>query len=257
MGADVPVTARAAATPVDAPAPPRHSGPPTAATAARAGEPAWPGGATSLGEAQRDAEIVRRHLVRLRGGAPFLSPADGALLVRWLDDGVPVHRILGGLEAAAAARHARRTRAPLALSHARAHLGGPRVAVDVPVAASPSGHPLEPLVADLRASPLAAEHPALVRDAAATLLALPADTPDTLTTAAIDRLGALFDACWCALDDAARAPYVDHAETVLADILPKVDDARADALVEEYARAALRDRAPGCSATDVLRLVCP
>ena len=31
------------------------------------------------------AEEVRAHLVALRGGAPFLSPGDARLLLRWLD----------------------------------------------------------------------------------------------------------------------------------------------------------------------------
>ncbi len=71
---------------------------------------------------QHAAEQVRAHLVSLRGGAPFFSSADGQLLLRWLDEEVPVPRICMALERAAEARRKRPSRIPLSLSHAKRHL---------------------------------------------------------------------------------------------------------------------------------------
>src|SRR5690606_23823677 len=78
------------------------------------------------------AAIVVRALVRLRGGAPFLSSADASALVGWLDDGIPVARILRALDEAAARRRAQRVRAPLQLRHAKRWLGRPAKAVPPP-----------------------------------------------------------------------------------------------------------------------------
>ena len=65
------------------------------------------------------AEEVTAYLVTLRGGAPFLSGADGRLLVRWLDQGVPVPTILTALDQVAERRRKRRTRSRLSLNAAK------------------------------------------------------------------------------------------------------------------------------------------
>ncbi len=72
---------------------------------------------------QQAAEEVRAHLVAVRGGAPFLSPADAELLLRWLDEGVAVSSILLAIERAAESRRKRRSRLPLTLGKAKPHLG--------------------------------------------------------------------------------------------------------------------------------------
>ena len=72
---------------------------------------------------QQAAEEVRAHLVAVRGGAPFLSPADAELLLRWLDGGVAVSCILLAIERAAESRRKRRSRIPLTLVKAKPHLG--------------------------------------------------------------------------------------------------------------------------------------
>ena len=57
-----------------------------------------------------DADEVCRHLVMIRGGAPFLSSVDADLLTRWLDEGVGVGLILRAIERAAESRRKRRSR---------------------------------------------------------------------------------------------------------------------------------------------------
>ena len=41
---------------------------------------------------EANAEEVRAYLVAVRGGAPFLSAADGRLLIHWLEQGFSVAR---------------------------------------------------------------------------------------------------------------------------------------------------------------------
>src|SRR5690606_32445689 len=99
---------------------------------------------------RRGAGEVRAHLVMLRGGAPFLSPADTLQLVRWFEDGVPVGAILHALDLAWEARRRKPSRVPLGLRQARRHLGA-RGARTAPPAASPPAAPLEPLANAARA----------------------------------------------------------------------------------------------------------
>ncbi len=69
-----------------------------------------------------DAEDIRAHLVHLRGGTVFLSPRDGALLLRWFEEGVSAGHVLAALERAVRARRKSRARTPLSLASARPHL---------------------------------------------------------------------------------------------------------------------------------------
>lgn len=108
------------------------------------------------------AEEVRAWLVQLRGGAPFLSSADGELLSTWLEAGVPVVTILRGLEAVGERRRAKRTRTPFTLRSCKAtveRLAGRksawRVPVDLAAALAPEVvapvDPVAALLAELRA----------------------------------------------------------------------------------------------------------
>jgi len=65
------------------------------------------------------AEEVRTYVVSVRGGAPFLSAADGRLLVMWLEDGITVARILAAVDQVAEKRRKKRTRGRLSLSACR------------------------------------------------------------------------------------------------------------------------------------------
>jgi hypothetical protein len=68
------------------------------------------------------AAQVRDYVVTLRGGAPFLSPADSRLLIRWLDDGRSVGAILAAVDRVVARRAARSVRTRLSLSACAAEL---------------------------------------------------------------------------------------------------------------------------------------
>ena len=68
---------------------------------------------------QTKAEEVRAYLVAIRGGAPFLSSADGRLLVRWLEQGISVARILAAVDETAEKRRKKRTRSRLSLTACR------------------------------------------------------------------------------------------------------------------------------------------
>lgn len=69
-------------------------------------------GADALADA---AEEVRAWLVTARGGAPFLSGADGRLLVSWLEAGVSVADLLRAIDETARHRRAKRARSPFTL----------------------------------------------------------------------------------------------------------------------------------------------
>ena len=69
-----------------------------------------------------NAEHVRSYLISLRGGAPFLSGADGRLLVQWLDDQIPVPVILSALDRVSLRRRAKRVRTRLSLNVCKGEL---------------------------------------------------------------------------------------------------------------------------------------
>ena len=61
------------------------------------------------------AEEIRAYLVEIRGGAPFLSGADGLLLLEWLEARVPVPLILACIDKVAERRRKKRVRSRLTL----------------------------------------------------------------------------------------------------------------------------------------------
>ncbi len=69
-----------------------------------------------LSNKQAHAELVRAHLVMVRGGAPFLSAIDSKLLISWLDNGVPVPLIIASIEEVAAKRTKSRITTPMNLN---------------------------------------------------------------------------------------------------------------------------------------------
>lgn len=201
-------------------------------------------------EHARSAEIVREALVRLRGGAPFLSAADTSALVGWLDQGVGIARILAALELAANQRLARRVRAPLELRHARRHLGkalaaAPR-APPAPLSARPASTDLLPPLGHLDATVT----PAILalREA---LASLPAE-PDRAADAAAHAVVTFFGASWTLLGEPGRARYHLRAEAALGDLLDGLDEGERAALLEAHGRALLRSDAAGLSVTAIL-----
>lgn len=208
---------------------------------------------------QEAAERIRAHLVSLRGGAPFLSPTDTALLVRWLDQRVPVSRILHGVERAAARRRAERRRVPLSLTHARLDAAPPPRAPCL--AADPSAHLLDGLISTCHALALHPRDltapPHLLRELAEQLRALPTDDPEHTADLAISAIARMFDRAWNDLGVDGRQRYLERAIAELGDVAELVGPDHLPALAEEHARGLLRDDHPGLNASSVLQQVLP
>ena len=192
---------------------------------------------------QNAAEEVRAHLVYLRGGAPFLSSADTALLVQWLDQAIPTAVILHALEHAAERRRKRRSKIPLRLSHAKRYLpkAHQRLATHQPSATS--DHPLSSLTTHLPS------------DAATTLLALPVDDPALLVSQACAIFRQVIDTRWQELDATDRATLRAQSEDELADLISTLRDDQREALIDETSRDLLRQRYPMLSAATVWSLL--
>lgn len=210
---------------------------------------------------QAAAEAVREHLVSLRGGAPFLSPTDAALLLGWLDAGVPVSHILQGLERASVNRRKKRARVPLSLTHAKRYVGRAGKATPIPVNAdnSPSGA-LSALVAALEVQAASDPRESSLLTLSASLAELDPgdpDDPEALSTAAIGRIRVFFDSWWANMSDPTRNEYLSVARHDLADLEAMLDEAAFHAVVEEHARGCLRDAYPHLTATAVWNLVHP
>lgn len=200
-----------------------------------------------VSELAERAEEVRAWLVQLRGGAPFLSSADGALLAGWLEAGLPVPAILRGIEATAERRRAKRVRAPFSLKSCKAEVE--RAARHAPRAPRPPapdlGGVLLPDVVGLDEA-----ERALAAETRAALAALAESDPEARARAACALVRAFHEALW-----ALHAPRHDalraEAAEELADLKDAVGEAGFDALCEEWARERVRGRVPSLTATRV------
>ncbi len=181
-------------------------------------------------------EEVRAHLVAIRGGAPFLSPADGWQLLRWLDGGVPVSAILRAIEAAATARRARRARTPLGLAHARKYLEPAKLQE---IAAIDRRGVLVARIREIseELGPLCARlEQARVADA------------EALARLALTEIRALHERAWEALEPGERAALLADARAGYGAMLEDLAEAVQHALIEEAARDRVRARWPGLCA---------
>lgn len=206
------------------------------------------------------AELVRRHLVVLRGGVLFLSSRDGAALVKWLDDGVPVARILYALEIAAERRRRRSDRAPLQLTHASRYLGRERVPVlHVPepeLAADMDAHVALLAWLDEVGRPVCAERfSARFTALRAQVASLPERAPRSLAAQVIGLLAEFQAQCWEDLGDAGRASYEQRALAGLGDLADLFAEDEIATLTEEHARGLFREGLVGLDAATVLRVV--
>lgn len=185
----------------------------------------------------------------LRGGAPFLSGVDSRLLLRWLDNEVPVPVILHALEQAAERRRSRRVRTPLSLRNAEGVVKKLLSAkVERPPAlAAPTGS-LAPLVESLRASELPAE-----RQVAEDLAALQGEGED-LVEAALAVSRAFFERRWA---EGPRERWMAGAQEELAELEDSMKGGAFQRMVEEVARDRMRQEHPQLSATRIWDTVSP
>lgn len=185
------------------------------------------------------AEEVRAWLVQHRGGAPFLSPLDGRLLVEWLVARVPVPTILRGIELVAERRREKRTRAPFTLQACKAtverlvkHGGGWRIPTDLAAALAPD------------------TTDAAVERALAELRALPEVVLEERARHALAILRRFHEDVWAGLGEERAALLAEAADELmpLRDALGSDGFARA---CEEHARDRVRARYPTLSARRV------
>lgn len=193
-------------------------------------------------QARQDAaEQVRAHLVSLRGGAPFFSSADGQLLLRWLDEEVPVPRICMALERAADARRKRPSRIPLSLSHAKRHLAkvssGRLSALPDEIDSGELSsqdedvHPFTPLCMLLNKH--ASDQPSfgILASALAELA-----TDEFLVDNALELLRTCYGGLWTELTETDRRTRIQHAIEALGDLPSGMDESVVMAAAEEHAR---------------------
>lgn len=191
---------------------------------------------------QEGAEEIRAHLVSLRGGAPFLSPADALLLVRWFDKGVRPLDILQALERAWQARRKKPSKVPFTLGHARRHLGKPLQKPRRQAALRPAEGPLGALVAPIRERAVDDPHQGLLLELAEALGELPAGDPDELARQALGLIRVFRERVWEHTPDAEKAALRERARAELGELLEDLDEAVVFALLEEEAREAARAR---------------
>lgn len=180
------------------------------------------------------AEEVRRWFVLARGGAPFLSAADGRLLVNWLEAGISVAAILRAIESVSTRRLARRSKAPFHLDDCEATLKKIlKGKIEKQNVGEPNPEPEH-------------EEIALVTAALARLAALPK--------------GALTQACEIAREfheelwefvKPRREELVDQAASELADLAELLGESGLRRAAEERARTQLRGRYPQLSITRI------
>jgi hypothetical protein len=185
------------------------------------------------------AEEVRAWLVQLRGGAPFLSSADGKLLADWIEAEIPVPTILRGLEEVAERRRARRSRKPFTLLSCRtavekqaARGAGWRLPADLARALCPE-------VPDARAA-----------EAVAELAALTGADPAARAEQALAVVRRFHARVWDELGDE-RAVLLAAAAEELAELAEPLGEAGFARACEEVARDRVRARYPSLSATRV------
>ena len=193
------------------------------------------------------AEEVRAWLVEARGGATFLSPTDGALLVSWLDAGVPVSDICCAIERTAARRIAKRTRTPFTLASCRTELFRTRGAgkANSGRTSLPVLHP--PTVELVTDAALLAREGALV---ARTHAALGARSEGDRVQEGCRIVHAFHVALWDLLAPA-RPTLLAHAAACLDAVAVTLDEAAFHQLCEEWARASVRARHPALTAAAI------
>ncbi len=206
-------------------------------------------------EAWRDAaEEVRAHLCQLRGGAPFLSSADAWTLLGWLEQGVPAGSVLRAIERAAESRRRSRSKVPLALWHAKRHLGRPTRGLFAAARPTRGGEPvLAPVVRALKTVPPEPD-PAPRRALEAALLAVDGQGEAAIREA-LEHVRRFLDDCWKARGPDGQAALRRAAVEDLGDLLHLVDEATATALVDETARDLLRQCYPALSAASLWELL--
>lgn len=191
----------------------------------------------------QDADEVCRHLVMIRGGAPFLSSGDSDLLTRWLDEGVGVSLILCAIERAAEVRRKRRSRVPLTLAHARRHLTRPRKGKRV-VRVHQEGSAVDTWLVTLESHAESGAHRAAFRALIDRLRDLPRVDGESWVREGSQEVRLFLDGVWQASTDEDRSAHYQRARLELGDLLVGLDLDTCEAILEETARDRVRASYP-------------
>jgi hypothetical protein len=207
-----------------------------------------------------EVESVRAYLVAARGGAPFLSGADGVLLLSWLERGVPVPAILSAIDKVSQQRRKRPVKSRLSLSAVRKHLDrwapGPLPPPpEAPEACAASGwaHFLAEVLAGPRPEDLAGPWDHLRERL---LRIAPDSPPPALAEQAITASRLFFEEAWGS-DPLAQAQLLEQARGSLAALEAGLPPTLFRDLQTEAARSILRDRFPLLGAGAIWDRFCP
>ena len=205
---------------------------------------------------EQNAEEVRAYLVAVRGGAPFLSAADGRLLVQWLQQGFSVARILAGVDETAEKRRKKMTRGRLTLTACRRSIEGRKREIQPDENANPdkssaTGVDFSEFLADLQkmpiSDPLKPAHSELLT--AIKMLSGSSD-PESVATAAVAACRRFHVAAWsCAEDehDVLRTQALVELSALKNVLSPNA----LEAAIEEISHDIVRRRYPLVSAKEV------
>jgi hypothetical protein len=208
-----------------------------------------------------EVEAVRAYLVAARGGAPFLSGADGVLLLSWLERGVPVPAILSAIDKVSQQRRKRPVKSRLSLSALRKHLdrwapGPSPTQVESPAAPAQDGA-WSAFLALVLAGPAPEDLAEPWERLALRLRGIVPDAPpQARAEQAITASRLFFEEAWVA-DPLAQAALLEQARTSLAALEAGLPPALFRELQTEAARSILRDRFPQLGAGAIWDRFCP
>lgn len=206
-----------------------------------------------LTKLQRDAELVRAHLVSVRGGAIFLSPADAERLHLWLLDGVTPSEIMLAIERAAQRRAQTVSKLPLTLGRAGRHLGKRASSFSLTKKMT-SHHPLGAIIDALRHEAQRSKNPQPLRALSQRLAALETLNAE-LATQATALTSQFFLSIFDEYSEVQRADLEEEAHDSLGDLGALLSATQMHNAIEERSRAILRDRFPYLSAATIFEQV--
>ena len=197
------------------------------------------------------AEEVRAYVVAIRGGAPFLSAADGRLLIRWLEQGISVARILAAVDEVAEKRRKKRTRTRLTLTSCKRSIEGRATKTDTAPAASTSevSADLSDYAAELAAMEVEPRLEGERQKLVARIGALGGEA-EYVATEAVAACRAFNEAAWAAAASE-LAEIRAQAEAELSALKSMLKPAVMEAYIEEVARDIVARRTPLVSARAV------
>jgi len=205
---------------------------------------------------EEKAEAVRAYLVAVRGGAPFLSAADGRLLVKWIEQGISVARILAAVDEVAEKRRKKMTRGRLTLTACRRSIEGKKKTDPIQTPPEHNAPPNQSIdfsdyIVALKnmAVPETLETARLGLIGAIAALSKKAD-PERAATEAVSACRAFQETAWAtaqAEHGALRKQALDELSALTGVLSPEA----LESAVEEVARDIVRRRFPLVSAREV------